>query len=264
MRFSSLYRKYNQNIPQFLVNRPRHLVVHCMERWEVAKNIPKSHITIIDDVTGEFKVKSQSEQTVRYNLQFGDPSSMPKCECPDWLQTFLPCKHFLAIFHHLPAWQWDSLPTSYRESPLLLLDDDVMKERPHAAVTQANDNNHEDENCNNQDMGQLAESSTEEHVLPLQQPGKQPRNQATKCREVLQQLRNLSFLVHDPEALALLHTTLCKALIDLQQFVPKEDGILLEAPKANSRKRSATPLPCTQKTSNPLPCKKAKKNKFSG
>ena len=259
-----MYRKYNQNIPQFLVNRPRHLVVHCMERWEVAKNIPKSHITIIDDVTGEFKVKSQLEQTVRYNLQFGDPSSMPKCECPDWLQTFLPCKHFLAIFHHLPAWQWDSLPTSYRESPLLLLDDDVMKERPHAAVTQANDNNHEDENCNNQDMGQLAESSTEEHVLPLQQPGKQPRNQATKCREVLQQLRNLSFLVHDPEALALLHTTLCKALIDLQQFVPKEDGILLEAPKANSRKRSATPLPCTQKTSNPLPCKKAKKNKFSG
>ena len=91
--------KYNQNIPQFLVNRPRHLVVHCMERWEVAKNIPKGHITIIDDVTGEFKVKSQLEQTVRYNLQFGDPSSMPKCECPDWLQTFLPCKHFLAIFH---------------------------------------------------------------------------------------------------------------------------------------------------------------------
>ena len=125
-----MYRKYNQNIPQFLVNRPRHLVVHCMERWEVAKNIPKSHITIIDDVTGEFKVKSQLEQTVRYNLQFGDPSSMPKCECPDWLQTFLPCKHFLAIFHHLPAWQWDSLPTIYRESPLLLLDDDVMKERP--------------------------------------------------------------------------------------------------------------------------------------
>ena len=131
VRFSSLYRKYNQNIPQFLVNRPRHLVVHCMERWEVAKNIPKSHITIIDDVTGEFKVKSQLEQTVRYNLQFGDPSSMPKCECPDWLQTFLPCKHFLAIFHHLPAWQWDSLPTSYRESSLLLLDDDVMEERPH-------------------------------------------------------------------------------------------------------------------------------------
>lgn len=21
---------------------------------------------------------------------------MPKCECPDWLQTFLPCKHFLS------------------------------------------------------------------------------------------------------------------------------------------------------------------------
>ena len=27
----------------------------------------------IDGVTGEFKVKSQLEQTVRYNLQFGDP-----------------------------------------------------------------------------------------------------------------------------------------------------------------------------------------------
>lgn len=47
----------------------------------------------------------------------------------------------------------------------MLLDDDVMEERPHAAVTQANDNNHEDENCNNQDMDQLAKSSTEEQLF---------------------------------------------------------------------------------------------------
>ena len=94
VRFSSLYRKYKQNIPQFLVNRPRHLVLHCMERWEVAKNIPKSHITVIDDVTGEFKVKSQL-----------DPFSVPQCECP---AIFLPgngtaCQP-ITENHHYCSW----------------------------------------------------------------------------------------------------------------------------------------------------------------
>ena len=116
VRYCSMYRQYSLSIPQFLVDRPRHLVNHYMERLDAAQSIPAKDVTVIDSLLGEFKVKSQMEQNVVYSIKFADQSSMPHCDCPDWLQTYLPCKHFLAIFHHVPGWDWNSLPTKYRES----------------------------------------------------------------------------------------------------------------------------------------------------
>lgn len=98
VRYCSMYWQYSHSIPHFLVDRPRHLVNHCMERLDAAQCIPTSDITVVDSLLGEFMVKSQMEQNVVYSIKFADQSSMPNCDCPDWLQTYLPCKHFLAIF----------------------------------------------------------------------------------------------------------------------------------------------------------------------
>ncbi|KAJ7385936.1 hypothetical protein OS493_012264 [Desmophyllum pertusum] len=67
-----------------------------------------------------------------------------------------------------------------------------------------------------------------QHVLQI--------SKNVKCREVLQQFKYLTFLVHDHEALTALHIALSKAVIDLQQFVSEEDGIPLEATSTSSRK----------------------------
>ena len=127
VQYCSMYRQYSHSIPQFLVDRPRHLVNHCMKRLDAAQSIPANDITVVDSLLGEFKVKSQMEQNVVYSIKFADQSSMPNCDYPDQLQTYLPCKHFLANYHHVPGWDWTSLLTKYRESPMLLLDDHVMK-----------------------------------------------------------------------------------------------------------------------------------------
>ena len=65
-------------------------------------------------------------------------------------------------------------------------------------------------------------------ILPLPTKQKTSRTQATKCRKVLNHLRNLTFLVHEAEPLTALQATLFLALLELQQFVLTEDGIALE------------------------------------
>ena len=70
-------------IPQFLVDRPRHLVNHCMKRLDAAQSIPANDITVVDSLLGKFKVNSQMEQNVVYSIKFADQSSMPNCNYPD-------------------------------------------------------------------------------------------------------------------------------------------------------------------------------------
>lgn len=259
-----MYRQYSHSIPQFLVDRPRHLVNHCMERLDAAQSIPASDITVVDSLLGEFKVKSQMEQNVVYSIKFDDQSSMPNCECPDWLQTYLPCKHFLAIFHHVPGWDWTSLPTKYRESPMLLLDDHVMK-KLHAKHDAADDQT----TCiTNLEMPVCPPDITQNghSILPLPTKQKTSRTQATKCREVLNHLRNLTFLVHEEEPLTALQGTLSSALLELQQFVTTEDGIALENKESHQedQQQSFPPSSTTQAKANPLPQRKQKRNKYSG
>lgn len=264
VQYSSMYRQYSHSIPQFLVDRPRHLVNHCMERLDAAQSIPASDITVVDSLLGEFKVKSQMEHNVVYSIKFDDQSSMPNCECPDWLQTYLPCKHFLAIFHHVPGWDWTSLPTKYRESPMLLLDDHVMK-KLHAKHDAADDQT----TCiTNLEMPVCPPDITQNghSILPLPTKQKTSRTQATKCREVLNHLRNLTFLVHEEEPLTALQGTLSSALLELQQFVTTEDGIALENKESHQedQQQPFPPSSTTQAKANPLPQRKQKRNKYSG
>lgn len=204
-------------------------------------------------------VKSQMEHSVAYHLAFGDLSNMPKCDCPDWLQTCLPCKHLLTIFQHVPGWEWTCLPSKYRESPMLLLDDQVMQ------LT-----NPTEEDTSKEDLSKPSYTPVEsesDFVPPLPLPIKQrtPRSQATKCREVRQQLRSMTFLVHDEEALNNLHTTLSSALVNLQQFVSAEDGIALENKSyTNKNVQHSHSKSSNLPRANSLPRRKEKRHKYSG
>ena len=109
VKYSQGYRKYSSEIPHFLVNRPRILVTHCIERIFAAKEIESHHIECTDSMKGKFKIRSQSQDGCWYLLSFGDSQTMCRCECQDWQKWWLPCKHFIAIFNLYPAWQWESL-----------------------------------------------------------------------------------------------------------------------------------------------------------
>lgn len=120
---SESYRRYNKAIPNYLHNKPRPFLNHCKWRINFSNDIQKEDIKEVnsDSKVGQFQVKSQSSN-IWYELSFGSENNMPRCSCPDFCHTGLPCKHFFAIFSNYPKWQWDSLPEQYREHPNLSLD----------------------------------------------------------------------------------------------------------------------------------------------
>lgn len=126
VKFCQGYRKYNTDIPHYLVNRPRVLVSHCIDRMFAADDIQRYHIQCVDDICGIFKIKSQRLDGTVYCLSFGDANTICKCEYLDWQKWWLPCKHFIAIFAHYPDWQWEKLSPLYRDSPYFSLDEELL------------------------------------------------------------------------------------------------------------------------------------------
>nr|XP_047137883.1 uncharacterized protein LOC124814333 [Hydra vulgaris] len=116
-KMDSRYRRYAKIIPNFLINRPRALVKHCLQKISLAGSIDLSKVTMINH--GVFSIKNNKEN---YQINFGNDRSMPNCTCPSWRSSCFPCKHFFAIFRKFPLWQWDALSELYLNSPFLTLD----------------------------------------------------------------------------------------------------------------------------------------------
>ncbi|XP_065641395.1 uncharacterized protein LOC124812064 [Hydra vulgaris] len=118
-KMDSRYRRYAKIIPNFLINRPRALVKHCLQKISLAGSIDLSKVTMINH--GVFSIKNNKEN---YQINFGNDRSMPNCTCPSWRSSCFPCKHFFAIFRKFPLWQWDALSELYLNSPFLTLDNE--------------------------------------------------------------------------------------------------------------------------------------------
>ena len=113
---SSCNRTYKNHIPVYLHNRPRNVILHCLDRKASSSKFSKEDVEDIDTDHGVFSVKSGDNS---YTVTFQSPS----CTCPDWTRTQYPCKHFFAVFRlRHPQWTWSTLPHSYLTSPRLSLD----------------------------------------------------------------------------------------------------------------------------------------------
>ena len=117
-------RKYHQDIPRFLLNRPRHFLDHCLRRMPPCVSAIGSNL-ITDNGSGVFTVCSADSDKV-YTVNV----TTPHCSCFDWQEHNLPCKHMLAVFNACPSWGWDSLPAAYRNIPHFRLDPEVSDSVP--------------------------------------------------------------------------------------------------------------------------------------
>ena len=50
-------------------------------------------------------------------------TDLPFCECVDWKQHYLPCKHMFSVMKKFEI-SWESFPTRYRDSPFFKTDFD--------------------------------------------------------------------------------------------------------------------------------------------
>lgn len=115
---SSANRKYKDSIPTYLHNRPKAVILHCLDRKASSSKFGPEDVSETAD-EGIFKVKSGDNT---YVVNFKHPS----CSCPDWTETNYPCKHFFAVFRIYPTWEWNTLPLTYLESPRLSLDKQAL------------------------------------------------------------------------------------------------------------------------------------------
>ena len=74
-RRSNSYKQYHNKMPQYLFNRPRHIVQHCLEKIDLAKSIPAHHV--VNKGQGQFKVHNQTVVNMWYHVSFGGNNEPP-------------------------------------------------------------------------------------------------------------------------------------------------------------------------------------------
>ena len=142
---SHLNRKYNNYIPSYLHNRPRDVILYCLDRKASSARYTSNDITVVDKTNGIFEVVNAKGHA--YTVKF----EIPSCSCPDWTEYHYPCKHFFAIFHHhSPTWDLNALPQAYLSSPRLSLDTQALDQYFNQDDSQFDATQHEN---NVQEMG---------------------------------------------------------------------------------------------------------------
>ena len=234
-KLQAAYRSYNPGIPSYLIEWPHHSNNHCLDRLHRAESIPRGHVDVID-ITNAFSVRRQSstEEKDSYKVMFG--TTQPSCDCHDWERHRLPCKHFFAVFLHVPLWWFDKLPDAYKDSPFFTLDGELFTpDNPKANDFSGKgsvDNLPSMIGVEAVEVNNVKESLSFED-LPCTVP--RPRTSAAKCREVLGQIKNMTYIVEaweNGEILDRLREKLEECLYLLQMTAPKENGVILEAPRA--------------------------------
>ena len=122
MRFSSNLKLYDPIIPNYLHDRPQWFIKHCMQQLHGAKRVIPKEISRLH--TNTFVVQQREKY---YTVNLGDDQKFPTCECLDFHQYYLPCKHFFIVFEQVPGYSWESLATYFRNSPLISI---LMKAFP--------------------------------------------------------------------------------------------------------------------------------------
>ncbi|ELU11141.1 hypothetical protein CAPTEDRAFT_192781, partial [Capitella teleta] len=126
LSFSSA-KTCNADLPDFLHQRPEGLVKHCLSRLKG---------------TGDVKVKSSADDEQHLVLgSTGQPyilkGSPLVCQCSDWTQHHLPCKHVLAVcLTHKEAVEPSNLnhPTYVKDNEILSMSIQKVTTRPHGEV----------------------------------------------------------------------------------------------------------------------------------
>ncbi|XP_033096346.1 uncharacterized protein LOC117100667 [Anneissia japonica] len=228
------YSAYPLNIPEFLLSRPAKFYKHVYNRWSKAEaEYCKKDIELINK---SFTVRSETYYGQHHIVSFGTEEKMPSCTCQDWVDNHLPCKHFCAIFIHNKEWQWDRLPSWYRDSPFFVIDlDDARltnqppnksQQIPTLSNNGTTDGSYESDKCQFDDVRPHKASGTSKF--------------AKENRETLKKLEELTYKLscHDQR---LLNSHLRLLLREFQEKVPNESGFLLEEPELveNSKRKSS-------------------------
>ena len=192
----------------------------------------------------------------------------PSCQCFSWVRNHFPCKHFFAIFRHHPQWGWDKLPDDYANSPLRTLDEAIIGHgKPINSSSSSHelvDNNAKSSMPNHDNFHGEITASTKHSYANL--PNKKGCSEAlgSICRETLNEIRQLTFLIDDLKELESLKTELQGIYQKLKMIAPSNGGLQVESgePEVKKRKLRQSDHPGKKLPKIPKTC--PRKHKFKG
>lgn len=127
VKLSGAYRRYNSKIPSYLHDRPPHFIKHCLKAKFSSGDLRESDVLCVDMVKGIFSVRSSLQHSHFHEVNLEEP----KCTCEQWEKFHYPCKHFFGVFNFFDEeWSFDSLPSHYRNSVFVTLDNGQLEIAP--------------------------------------------------------------------------------------------------------------------------------------
>ena len=189
------------------------------------------------------RTEIQKERCLEYRIHQNN-LNLPYCECSDWKKFQLPCKHILAVMRKYD-FNWESFPEAYKRSVFFTLDESTVYFASKSEnVVSISDT---EESAQNNAETILKEIPTK--VFPK-------RTKASSCRELLNEIKNLTYIVYETDALDVLEEQLVVALEGFRQFAQSDSGLLIR-----DFKRKPTQA---EKKFDKLPQPKNRKSKFTG
>ena len=238
----------------------------------LAEDIPASHVRNVrtTDSDGVFEVKSQDSDGKWYKVSFGSEiQQQPYCDCLSWKRNHFPCKHFFAIFKYYPAWGWDKLPLHFVNSPLFTLDEAVIgHQKPTNTVISSAASPVSDDNTDSSvpHPNIQAKDNSIPPCMYANLPQRKcfPKALGSTCRELLGEIRQLTFLIDDSSELANLKTELQRIYQHLQKLAPSDGGLQVERAENKAKKRKLPNPEQPHKKMAKIPKTQSKRSKFSG
>ena len=257
----------------YLHNRPKPIIETAINKMTHTEDIPPSHIkTTVSD--GVFKVKSQDDFQRWYLVQFENEDQQPSCECQFWVRNHLPCKHFFAIVRHYPEWGWEKLPQHYTNSSMLTCTlDEAIREKPARSHTPTPSTRVVDDTFDSFVPSLSIENEMEPCTAParrlsfahLPQKKCSPKALGSICREILGEIRQLTFLMDNRDDLENLKAELQEIHQRFQKVTPSDGGLQVEGGEPQPKKRKLQNQECPPKKMQQIPKQQLrKKHKYSG
>ena len=146
-----------------------------------------------DDVkennNGTYLVKTRSNDKYIVTI------TSPKCECLSWKKTKLPCKHIFAVML-FSSQSWTPLPKSYRNSVYMTLDEVVV-----GKLESSSNDSQQIEECHQNQLDEEIEGANQsqeiEPTIDLPRKRKITRTKFSECRELLNEIKSLTFVISD-------------------------------------------------------------------
>ena len=238
IKSTNSYRSYDTRVPKYLHNRPKGVVEHIMKRNATeVENLKISQLT-----PKLFSVRS-GEQL--YQVWLGSDTQLPTCQCIDYRNKKLPCKHICAVVRQ-PHTGWKSLGSRFDTHPLFTLDQVVINstnlsdsvDYPNqATLLTSNKKLDEHETLNKSSVE--ASPSPKGKPVTVSLPSRKKSNIRRQCIQEVKSLLDELYVITNKDVLQETLHKVRDVLRYTRKHHPKENGISLKDKSLSPKKTKA-------------------------